>query len=162
MPRPFSSALIHPSAWNRNSPKFAQPRSYAERYSYVQSRGASWFVVHKKLIIPHGSSTLPGLPGPIGLGLCVFPNFAISGVLGRLQHQATPSNSKDSSFRGCNHPYEPLRCPSTRKGVENVLVCLPGLRCAFRCAFSGSFSRTQPWTQRLVCGGAISGARGAG
>ena len=60
----------------------AQPRSCTERRSYVQGRGASWFSVHKKIIIPYGSITLPWLPGPNGPGLCVFPNPSMRGVLG--------------------------------------------------------------------------------
>jgi len=32
---------MHPSAWNRYSRKFAHPRSYATRCSYVQDRWAS-------------------------------------------------------------------------------------------------------------------------
>jgi hypothetical protein len=52
------------SAWKWNSPKFAQLRPYAERYSYVQDR-EMFLLIHKNLIIHSRRGRLVG-PGLYG------------------------------------------------------------------------------------------------
>src|SRR5215208_4667963 len=92
-----SSWPIHLSAWKRNSAKFAQPRSYAERCSYVQSRG--FLAVHKKHNTPRNTTTPPAILCPLGGAYAELRRYRVlrsSRVL--VSHELYSSNGKDTVF----------------------------------------------------------------